>query len=223
MGYRIVTESGLSRRIMTLNCLSDLRDPFRSTTGWKEFLPCGGTLGLESECLREAIWLQSRNRGKSSDGEWRKASNWVPESWFMILLQDTCCDPGGSQILTTTELIDIMYKCHQCDAKQANDWDVRTYRLEPSLCDFYPSYPPAMNICKTILFLLSCLLFAWGKTDIELLMIQWNISLQNYWCCVHILLVNADSFFQQFLLLVLVVFPMLDLCNFSWISCISEF
>ena len=39
-----------------------------------------------------------------------ETSNRVPESWFMILLQDTCRDSSRGQILTTTVLLEIHMK-----------------------------------------------------------------------------------------------------------------
>jgi len=30
--------------------------------------------------------------------------DWVPKGWFMILPQETCHDPSGGQILTTTDI-----------------------------------------------------------------------------------------------------------------------
>ena len=55
MCCRIATELWPSKRIRAINRLRDLQDSSGSTAGWKELLSYGRTLGLESECLREAV------------------------------------------------------------------------------------------------------------------------------------------------------------------------
>ena len=69
-----------------LNSVRDLRDSSRSAAGWKKLLSRGMTLGLESEYLREAVWLQSHKCEKSSEGV-MESSDRILESWFMILLK----------------------------------------------------------------------------------------------------------------------------------------
>ena len=37
-----------------------------------------------------------------------ETSDRISEGWFMILLQDTCRDPGGGQIVTTTAVMLVL-------------------------------------------------------------------------------------------------------------------
>jgi len=55
-------------------------------------VPSGDGMASESQSL------------KVFEGRVTEASDRVPESWFMILLKDTCRDPAGGQILTTTSM-----------------------------------------------------------------------------------------------------------------------
>jgi len=55
-----------------LNRLSDLRDPSRSAADWRGLLPCGETLRLKLERLREAVWPRSCGWRISSDRRWQR-------------------------------------------------------------------------------------------------------------------------------------------------------
>ena len=76
-----------------LNSLLNLQDPSRSAAGWRELLPHGRTLGLESERLLKVVWPDAVDEG----------CLWIGGSGdFGMGSRDTYRDPDASQILTAT-------------------------------------------------------------------------------------------------------------------------